>query len=797
MGSLQVLFFSKTVEAADNPVVRVRIETPEKTIWNGEVEVKGCTITDANGIGYVIDGPKAACALVAAAKQGSFSYTFDDSGWGLYLTEVDGIESDSNNYWLYRVNYSSPPMGLTDYNLSNGDELLISFGPWPDTPLRVTSSTQVGVGEQFTVSSSYYDGNQSDFLPIGDAEVHLGAAVLHTDQQGKLTTSLSQAGTYPLYIEKDGYVRSERLQIEAIDAATSGVKVNINIINLDQILWQGNVAVDTTEFVDNSGNSHKIDHPTVLGALVEAGKAGGLPIEIASSAYGFYVVSIDGISPQGWDGWNYKVNGESPFVGMGDFEISDGDNIVVYYSIWPWKLEADKTSVKVGEEVTFTAYHYDSSSGQWQISPDTTVMIGDKEYQTDQNGTVTRTFEQQGDYEAYIISGGWQNSQSVTITVSEKPSQKPSIGRDELYQSAQKALDYLKSQQGDDGSIENAGISAWCAVAFGSAGIYPGTVSKQGLSLVEYLRTYVPAPSDQATDFARQILAALASGEDPRSFGTDLINGLKEFHQAQQIGEKGLINDDVFAVLALLAAGENIDQEIIKDGIGHIVSHQNADGGFSYSTTGISDTDTTCAAIQALVLAKNKGFSGSSDLDVVLMNAKGFLKEAQNNDGGFPYSKAGMFPDSNSATTSWAIQALIALGEDVSAWKTEDGATPYHFLLSLQKEDGSFSWTREGPGQNLMTAYAIPALLDQAWPIVLARTANGTVNTNSQGAQTTAGDSPDQENNVDNSGTSLQQDHTDGSTEGVLPFTGFCILYLLVGLVSTLAGSKLWFLGYK
>ncbi len=796
MGSLQVLLFAGTVEAADNPVVTVRIETPGKTIWSGQVEVQGCTIADANGAAHVIDGPKAACALVAAANQGGFGYTFEDSGWGLYLNEVDGIESDFSNFWLYRVNYSSPPIGLADYELSNGDELLVSFGPWPDTPLGVSSSTQVQVGEQFTILSSYYDDNQNDFLPIGDAKVYLGTSVLQTDQQGNLTASLSQAGVYPLYIEKDGYVRSARMQVEAIDTAKSGVQVNVSIVNIDQNLWQGNVVVDTTEFLDSDGNSHSIEHPTALGALVEACEASSLPIEIASSSYGFYVVSVAGISPQGWDGWNYKVDGESPFVGMGAYDISDGDNIVIYYSIWPWKLEADKTSVQVGEEVVFTAYQYDSSNKQWQISSDTTIKIGDAEYQTDQDGTITRTFEQQGGYEAYISSGGWQNSQSVTITVSEKIPQEPPVSREELYLSAQKALDYLRNQQGEDGSIENAGVSAWCAIAFGAAGIYPENVSKQELSLADYLRTYVPAPTDSATDFARQILAALASGQNPRGFGTDLIDGLKAFHQEQQIGEKGLVNDDVFAVVALLAAGENVDQEIIRDGIGYIVSHQNGDGGFSYSTAGISDTDTTCAAIQALILAKGKGYSGPSDLDAASMNAKDFLKQAQNDDGGFPYSKGGMFPDSNSATTSWAIQALIAMGEDLSDWKTADGATPYHFLLGLQKEDGSFSWTGKDPGQNLMTAYAIPALFGQAWPVVLAEKPNTTTSPSLQYDQTAA-NYADQSNADNSHNASKEQNGAGESTGGVLPFTGFCILYVIIGLIATLIGSRLWFLGSK
>ena len=97
LGGLQMLLMPSTVEAAVNPSVEVRIEAPAGTIWDGQVDAAGCTITDANGVDHVINGPKAACALDAAATQGGFSYIFLDSGWGLYLTSVDGVASDASN----------------------------------------------------------------------------------------------------------------------------------------------------------------------------------------------------------------------------------------------------------------------------------------------------------------------------------------------------------------------------------------------------------------------------------------------------------------------------------------------------------------------------------------------------------------------------------------------------------------------------------------------------------------------------------------------------------------------------
>ena len=495
-----------------NPLVEVRIETPQGNIWNGQVGAAGCTITDSGGVDHTLAGPKAACALKAAATAGGFSYSFADYGWGLYLTEAGGVSSDASNYWLYRVNYISPPVGLADYDLADGDQLLLAFGPWPDVPLGVaTSSASVEVGEQFTISSDYYDDAQGVFLPLADARVYLGSAVLQTDAQGQLTTSLDTSGSYPLYVEKDGYVRS---------------------------------------------------------------------------------------------------------------------------------------------------------------------------------------------------------------AVSEVVVLKPIPAQAQLLQAAEAALVSLRNLQASDGSIDNAGVSAWAAVAFGAADIDSASVAGQGTSLVDFLQGYVPAPGGRATDFARQILAALAAGEDPRSFGTDLIGGLKAFHQNSQVGDTGLINDDIFAMLALLGAGEGDDDPVVQDALIFVLANQNPDGGFGYAVGGASDVDTTAAAIQALVLARDSGFATLAGIDAVLLDSRAYLASAQNADGGFPYSPGGLFGSSNSASTAWVVQALAALGEDATAWRTADGSTPQSYLLESQLPDGSFSWTGGGPGQGLMTAYAVPALLGRAWPVI-------------------------------------------------------------------------------
>ncbi len=496
--------------AAAPSSVEVRIEAPSGSVWDGQVQVDGCTITDSGGGTHVLSGSKAACALAAAAAQGGFTYSFADYGWGLYLTEVAGITSDASNYWLYRVNYVSPPVGLADYDLADGDQMLLYFGPWPDIPLGVDlSAASVEAGQQFTITSTYYDDNQGTIVPLANAQVHLGQSVLTTDAQGQLTTSLATPGDYQVYIEKSGYVRSA------------------------------------------------VKHLVVL---------------------------------------------------------------------------------------------------------------------------------------------------------------KPVPDQASLDQAAQAALGYLEAQQATDGAIDNAGISAWAAVAFSAAGVDASGVSNQGASLFAFLAGYDPS-GGSSTDYARQILAALAAGGDPRAFGTDLVAGLLGFHQDSQVGDTGLINDDIFAVLALLGAGEDVSSPAVSDAVQYILTNQGAGGGFGYAVGGSADVDTTAAAIQALVLARDAGYPDAAGIDAALAAARAWLASSQNADGGFPYSPGGLFGDSNTASTSWVLPALAALGEDASTWRTADGSTPWSYLLEAQNADGSLGWMASGTGQSLMTAYAVPAFLGQPLPV--------------------------------------------------------------------------------
>ncbi|MBN1856314.1 MAG: terpene cyclase/mutase family protein [Dehalococcoidia bacterium] len=281
------------------------------------------------------------------------------------------------------------------------------------------------------------------------------------------------------------------------------------------------------------------------------------------------------------------------------------------------------------------------------------------------------------------------------------------------------ALDYLRDAQDSDGSIGGFAISAWAVMAISAAGEDPGDWDDGGDTIVEYLEAEAENQIDdfEATDWARMIPAIVAADEDPTDFGgEDYVAGLEALYEddsesgLRQIGDDTLLNDDFWGVLALVAAGESVDDEIID----FILEYQNDDGGWTQDVdvdgSDDSDVDNTAAAIMALRAA---GESSSSD---AIQDALDFLAAVQNEDGGFPQLEG---DDSNAASDAWAIMALEAAGEDPDGldWQKDGDSAVYH-LLFLQASGGYFEY-EDGDASNeeWMTSYAIPALLGMPYPV--------------------------------------------------------------------------------
>ncbi len=272
------------------------------------------------------------------------------------------------------------------------------------------------------------------------------------------------------------------------------------------------------------------------------------------------------------------------------------------------------------------------------------------------------------------------------------------------------ALSYLKGIQHPDGGIENFATSSWATMAIAAAGEDPHSWSQNNVSIVDYLKANTNQLNlSKTSDVERFILSMTAAKEDPRNInGTDYVAILKGLFSEGQIGDKDWLFDDFWGIAALISAGTSANSTVIQDTIQFIKANQDASGGWGWAVGVGSDVDDTAAAIMALIVA------GEPENSNRIGKALDYLHENQQEDGGFP-----SWGVTNSASDSWAMGAICAVGQNPTDWTKNETSVVDH-LLSLQNPDGSFNWTAsdsEWVNKALMTSYAVVALCDKTYPV--------------------------------------------------------------------------------
>lgn len=235
-------------------------------------------------------------------------------------------------------------------------------------------------------------------------------------------------------------------------------------------------------------------------------------------------------------------------------------------------------------------------------------------------------------------------------------------------------IDYLKNNYPNRPTADKD----WAAIALGAWG--------------ENI-TVSPVNSDNLLSLARNTLTLSAQGQRNESN----IVKIKNSYQNSQFGDPTLINDDIFALLALAAADSNwLDSH--QEAFDYIVSSQRPNGSFGFSRDGEGDVDMTAAAIWTLSLKKDRPAN-------VIDRAFSYLKTAQNSDGGFGYQPN---EPSNVPSSAWAAIAFTQAQKENSA--------VFNYLQSAQQKDGY--WLYNGEPSYNSSASAALALSRQHLPII-------------------------------------------------------------------------------
>ncbi|KKR49036.1 MAG: hypothetical protein UT86_C0001G0008 [Candidatus Magasanikbacteria bacterium GW2011_GWC2_40_17] len=561
-------------------------------------------------------------------------------------------------------------------------------------------------------------------------------------------------------------------------SALPTLSVNLNIRYQNALIFSGTVSTTPKEVLtDSSGTPHPVSaSSTVLSSLIDAAAATSTffvsQLDYYDAYKSFYLncLTLTAVSSTPVCGnWNYVVNGKYPSVGMDSYALFGGEIIYLYFGN-SWQITASTSTFSVGTTTTLSTWRYNfdnleqewaldgndlidisianpNSLGWWDATITTTTLISNP------SGSVDCVFSSSGTYFAKITSADYSKwSPSLTLMVLDAPISFSSatstsenndstdesgngpangsgngVGEDntpadtasvvsssEITDKVRLILNFLKSQQDNEGKIIDGGLTDWAIISFAANGEYAEDIKKGEKTLLDFARDYDFSDASDlnvCASYPRHILALLSGGV-ASSDGQiqSLLAKIKsrECYLNHQFGQNG-INDDVFALFSLLAVNNDIVEPIVSDLIESIIEDQTTEGAFTWA--GYSSPDITGAAINALKYASQKGALIEPD---VFSKAKNYLKNQQLNDGGWG------FGESDVLTTSWAMMGLNALPEGQGEWATAGLKNPWSTLTSQLNDFGYYEsvWA-PGTIDWFAEKHAVPALLGKSWPIIL------------------------------------------------------------------------------
>ncbi|MBI5133995.1 MAG: terpene cyclase/mutase family protein [Candidatus Taylorbacteria bacterium] len=427
---------------------------------------------------------------------------------------------------------------------------------------------------------------------------------------------------------------------------------------------------------------------------------------------------LDGIAGSNNDfsaglSWNWFSDLEYGQTSLDEHILVEGESLLVAIGRMPLKMSFATTTPEVGATTTVSVFEFGFDAGwnpAWLPSSTTTVLFAGTPLITDANGhadivaTSTDSIAVIAEKGGFISARASLAPRAAAVPAQESEPQEPQSNSQNQESSvvvsfhraidAAKAISFLAANQREDGSFGSDLYTDWAAIALATA---PYSEARDKAS--RYLSSSALA-SGSATDYERRAMALMALNIDPRT-GTsvDHIAKIVGFFDGEQIGDKSLVNDDIFAIFPLAKAGFLASDEILKKTVSFILSKQREGGSWEGSA------DLTAAAIQALSLTPSlEGVGGA------LSSARGYLMSLPRSEGGF----------GNSYTTSWALQAIAALGESPSAWMHES-LDPNDYLYGLQKGDGGIGDVSLGQSSRVWaTSYAVPASLGRTWGSILS-----------------------------------------------------------------------------
>ncbi|WP_053955277.1 Ig-like domain-containing protein [Inediibacterium massiliense] len=244
-------------------------------------------------------------------------------------------------------------------------------------------------------------------------------------KKGESKSEATQKALYALIDLKeagygDYYAKDVKISGEIEEPATN-VNVYVRVEGNDRtIVPKTQVAVDKLDLSDY-GITKKFENPRAIHAIIKALESKGIDCKDSEKGLnhggGSNITMIDGLKVKSTgdkDGWMYYVDHQFAPVGVSNFEIKEGQSIVVFFvedynkNIYAW-FDKEEMTVKTGKnlDIVLTGNYYDMDTDKIKTEPvqlakilvnNQEYKIGEKSVCTNEDGKATLKFDKAGTY---------------------------------------------------------------------------------------------------------------------------------------------------------------------------------------------------------------------------------------------------------------------------------------------------------------------------------------------------------------------------------------------------------------
>ncbi|MFA6324850.1 MAG: prenyltransferase/squalene oxidase repeat-containing protein [Candidatus Paceibacterota bacterium] len=487
------------------------------------------------------------------------------------------------------------------------------------------------------------------------------------------------------------------------------LNVNLTIRDGDSIIFNSPIELEPDGMTEING--HSLNSNSVLAILNKADISSDnfeiTDLQYYDSMNSFYLKCINSAC----DNWQYVVNDTAPGIGIDKKILHGNEEIYIYFS-QQHKIILNSNSINTDEELTVYAKDYVYQNNSWGIltgvtigltQPDPNNPWSPLEIQTmevNENGEATFSSIPAGSYDVGIKEDYYFPTETLNINLAPEITRTSggsyiSIPEFKKVFDIEKAINFLISQQKEDGSFGQELYTDWVAIALSTN----PEISKTSLEKITNYLLKNKLTGTLLTDYERRAMSLMSLNLNPyNTNGENYIKKITDSFDGTQFGDKNMDNDDIFALIVLQNADFEMDEKIITETINFLLLKQKEDGSWDNSV------DLTSAGIEALSI-----FIENSKIKESLNKAKNYLKENQKNDGGWD----------NISSTTWAMQGILALGEEPTDW-VNNYNTPFDYLALNQDTDGGIE-EENIENRIWQTAYSVTSSSNKTWTEIMQK----------------------------------------------------------------------------